>query len=91
MNKPIRRFCQLVISEMLEKIPKSEKELIKDLKWNFEDSCYKAPEETLQWERTATTLQKHIPKPFKDWHFEIISIFTKKPIETLIRIKNEQI
>ncbi len=82
-----RRLCQLVIKEMLEKIPKSETELLSDLEWNFNDACYKAPEENLQWIRTSQTLQNHIPKPTKDWHFEILSIFTTKSIEELRQLK----
>ena len=78
-----RRNCQTVIIEMLEKIPKDNIEFIKDLNWNFEDAAYKAPEETLQWERTMQTLQKHIPNPKEDWEFEVLSIYTTKSIEEL--------
>ena len=58
-----RRNCCFIISQMMEKIPVEKIDFIKDLKWNFEDASYKAPEETLQWERTMKTLMKHIPKP----------------------------
>lgn len=44
----------------MEKIPQEKSELIKDLRWNFEDAMYKAPEETLQWHRTQETLLKNI-------------------------------
>jgi hypothetical protein len=43
---------------MISKIPKEKTEFIKDLEWNFKDSSYKHPNETLQWERTSMTLQK---------------------------------
>lgn len=82
----MRRDCQSVILQIKDKIPESKVELLKDLQWNFEDAAYKAPEETLQWERTAMTLQKHIPKPIENWEFEVISIFTVAPIEELRKI-----
>jgi hypothetical protein len=68
---------------MLDKVPSNREELIKDLKWNYEDASYKAPEETLQWSRTQHTLIKHIPEPSEDWEFEVLSIFTTQPIEEL--------
>lgn len=78
-----RRNCQEVIAKMMEKIPSDKTDFIKDLQWNFEDAGYKAPEETLQWERTMQTLQKHIPKPITDWEFELLSIFTTRSIDEL--------
>lgn len=68
---------------MVFNIPENEIELLKDLKWNYEDSLHKPPEETLQWERTMMTLVKHIPVPKKDWEFEILSIFTTKSIDEI--------
>lgn len=82
-----RRNCCEVIVNMLAKIPSDKIELIEDLQWNYDDACYKAPEETLQWQRTQQTLIKHISKPTEDWEFEILSIFTTQPIEELKRIK----
>lgn len=82
-NKMERRNCCQVIAEMMAKIPTDRTELIKDLKWNYEDASYKAPEETLQWHRTQQTLMKHLPKPTEEWEFEILSIFTTQPIETI--------
>lgn len=84
-----RRDCCQVIKEMLIKIPLDKTELIEDLKWNFEDASYKAPEETLQWSRTQETLIKHFPLPKEDWEFEVLSIFTTQPIETLKKEINE--
>lgn len=68
---------------MLEKVPADKTELIKDLEWNYEDASYKAPEETLQWNRTMQTLMKHIPEPKAEWEFEILSIFTTKTVDEL--------
>ena len=86
----IRRNCCRVILEMLNRIPPEKVEFIEDLKWNFEDASYKPPEETLQWERTAMTLKKHIPKPEKDWEWEVLSIFTTRSIEDLKKVsKND--
>lgn len=78
-----RRNCQKIIAKMVILIPDNEVELLKDLQWNFEDAAYKAPEETIQWERTMKTLVKHITPPSHDWHFEVLSIFTTKSIEEL--------
>lgn len=86
-----RRICTEVISEMLKKIPVSEKLLISDLEWNYEDASYKAPEETIQWERTMETLMKHIDPPTKDWEYEVLSIFTMQPIDNLKEIFKESI
>lgn len=78
-----RRDCFQVISEMIAKVPEDKTELIKDLEWNLEDASYKAPEETLQWERTQQTLIRHFDNPKEDWEFEVISIFTTRPVEEL--------
>lgn len=81
-----RRNRCAVITQMMVKIPQEKTELLKDLKWNYEDACYKAPEETLQWERAEQTLTKHLPNPTEDWEYEILSIFTTKPIKELKHI-----
>ena len=78
-----RRDCQHVITDMLKHVPDEKTDLIKDLIWNHEDAGYKAPEETLQWERTSGTLLKHIPVPVEDWEYEVLSIFTTHSIDTL--------
>lgn len=84
-----RRNCCEVINKMLEKIPHEKIDLIEDLKLNYDDACFKAPEETIQWHRTQQTLIKHISKPIDDWHFEILSIFTTQPIGELKRFLSE--
>jgi len=68
---------------MIAKVPEDKTELLKDLEWNLDDASYKAPEETLQWERTQETLIKHFPNPKEDWEFEVLSIFTTQPVEQL--------
>ena len=74
---------------MIDRIPADKKDFIKDLQWNYEDATYKAPEETLQWDRTQSTLIEHIPNPSEDWEFEVLSIFTTKSVEDLrIAFKN---
>lgn len=80
-----RRNCGAVITEMLTKVPKTKDnvDLIEALDWNREDASYKAPEETLQWQRTQQTLVKHIPVPKEEWQFEVLSIFTTQPIEAI--------
>jgi hypothetical protein len=81
-----RRNCAVVILEMIDKIPKHKVDFIEALNWNLNEASYKAPEENLQWIRTQNTLLKHIVKMEEDWEYEIISIFTTRPIEDL---KNE--
>jgi len=78
-----RRECTDVIAKMIEKIPSDKAELIKDLQWNYEDASYKAPEETLQWERTHSTIMKHLANPVEEWEFEVLSVFTTHPVERL--------
>ena len=78
-----RRNCCAVIGEMILKVPITEVEFIKDLKWNLEDASYKAPEQTIQWIRTQETLIKHLPNPNEDWQFNVISIFTTQSVEEL--------
>jgi hypothetical protein len=84
----MRRNCYDVIIEMIEKIPSDKVEFIKELQWNYEDALYKAPEETLQWIRTQNTLMKNIPKPVKEWEFEVLSIFTTQPVNVLKSLTN---
>lgn len=78
-----RRNCQEVIKQMLELIPETKTEFIKDLKWNFDDAGYKAPEETIQWQRTMQTLEKHMPDPKESWEWKVLSVFTTKNVELL--------
>jgi hypothetical protein len=86
-----RRNCQEVILKMLDRIPDTETEFIKALKWNLEDASYKAPEETLQWHRTMETLMKYIPNPKEDWEFVVLSIWTTKSIEEVKEmVKNRE-
>ena len=82
-SKSVRRICHFIIDDMLKYIPTTETKLIKALQWNREDSMYKAPEETLQWNRTMNTLIKYIPNPTEDWHFKVLSIFTTRSEEEL--------
>jgi len=77
------RNCCEIIRQMIEKIPTDKTEFIKDLQWNYEDASYKAPEETLQWHRTQSTLIKHITKPSEDWEFEVLSIFSTIPVDDI--------
>jgi hypothetical protein len=77
------RNCQKVIIDMIEKIPADQQSLISDLQWNYEDAGYKAPEETLQWERTSMTLQKHMSSPKEEWEFVVLSVFTTHDVDTL--------
>jgi len=83
MKTSQRRICYKVIEQMLLKIPKENRSIIKDLEWNYEDSTFKAPEQNIQWQRTMQTLEKHIPRPNKIWEWEILSIFTTKPVNKL--------
>lgn len=86
-----RRNCCAVISEMLANIPPTETELIKDLNWNYDDASYKAHEENIQWDRTQSTLVKHIPKPIEDWHFKVLSIFSTMTVEAIKKAVEENV
>lgn len=79
----VRRDCALVITEMLELIPKEKTELISKLEWNKEDAMYKAPEESIQWFRTSETLQEYILEPKEDWEFKVLSIFSTLSVEDI--------
>ena len=79
----IPRNCGEVINQMLEKIPTTELDLRSDLDWNREDASWKAPEETIQWQRTSETLMRHIPHPTKDWQFEVLSIFSTMTVDEI--------
>jgi hypothetical protein len=78
-----RRNCIDVITKIIDFIPETEQDFITALKFNQEDAAYKAPEETIQWYRTADTLDTYIPFPKEDWHFEVLSIFMVKEINEL--------
>lgn len=82
--------CCVVIKQMLEKIPSDRIDFIEDLRWNYEDASYKAPEQTLQWSRTQHTLIKHIPLPKEDWEFEVLSIFTTQSVDDIKSLMNDQ-
>lgn len=80
-----RNFSE-VIQDMIDKIPQDEVCFLNRLKEDMEDAFIKAPEETVQWHRVSETLQTHISNPNKDWHFEVLSIFTTKTIDELKEI-----
>ncbi len=84
-----RRNCAQVIAEMMTHIPESEKSLLANLQWNYNDAVYKAPEETLQWHRTTETVQKHFKKPTEEWQFKVLSVFTTKTVEEIKRMVYE--
>jgi hypothetical protein len=79
-----RRNCCEIIRKMIKHTPKEKESLIADLEWNYEDASFKAPEETIQWTRTMQTLMKHIPTPTEKWEFEILSLFTTRPVEMIM-------
>ena len=84
------RNCCEVITQMLAEIPETETAFISDLNWNHKDAWYKAPEETIQWQRTMQTLINHIPKPEFDWQWKVLSIFTMKSIEEVKKLFKEK-
>lgn len=80
----MERECSEVIRLMMNKIPKSRKKFLEELDWNYNDSCYKPPEETIQWVRTHETLRRNIKfPPREDWEWEVLSIFTNKSVNEL--------
>jgi hypothetical protein len=80
----MERECSTIIRLMINKIPKSKKKFLEELEWNYNDSCYKPPEETIQWVRTHDTLMRNIKlPPREDWEWEVLSIFTNKSVNEL--------
>ena len=73
-----------VINEMVENIPESEIDLIKELERIKSDQIqWTAPESMVRWEEVSYALQDYLynPKPTKEWQFKILSIWSTKSIE----------
>lgn len=82
----IRRNCCQVIDQIKAKVPEERKFFLKDLDEVRKDAAYKAPEETIQWERLHRCLLSEIFPPNEEWEIEIWSIFSTVPVE---RIKED--
>jgi len=78
MRNPI-----VILKQMLDVIPKDQKDLIKRLKWNINDCSYRPPEDTIGWDLIQETLIDYLEFPKEEWEYKVISIFTTKPIEEL--------
>jgi len=87
----VRRNCCDIIVKMMVHIPSDQEEFIKDLQWNYDDASYKPIEETLQWERTSKTLQKHIPSPNEEWEYLVLSEFTTMSVDEIKEMINNSI
>lgn len=85
-----RRNYAVVITQILAEIPTEKIEFIEALKRDLVNASYKAPELTVQWQRTMQTLQGYIPQPKEDWEFKVLHIFTTRTIEQLKVIFNNQ-
>ncbi len=75
-----------VINEMVENIPESEIDLIKELERIKSDYIqWTAPESMVRWEEVSYTLQDYLynPKPTKEWQFKVLSIWSTKSIEEI--------
>lgn len=84
-----RRNCCGVIAQMIAIIPVENVEFIQSLEKDFESASYKAPEDTVQWDRVSETLYEYLPEPKEDWEFEVLSIFTTHPIEAIKKMIEE--
>lgn len=82
----MRRDCCKVIDQIKEKVPNGMEKFLGDLEEVRKDAAYKAPEETIQWERLQKCLLSYIHPPKEDWEIEIWSIFSTVPVE---KIKKE--
>lgn len=68
---------------MLAVVPAEETLFIEMLNEARQDAVYKAPEEVIQWKRTAIVVNNFINPPTKDWEFEVLSIFTTLSVDQL--------
>lgn len=84
-----KRNCCGVIVQMIAIIPVENIEFIQSLEKDFESASYKAPEDTVQWDRVSETLYEYLPEPKEDWEFEVLSIFTTHSIETIKKMIEE--
>lgn len=78
-----------VIEEMLKVIPSTEEDLITSLKDNLESVRFSAPEVMgMRWNQVYyNTICDNIFKdnkiPNKEWQYQVLSIFSTKPIEQI--------
>jgi hypothetical protein len=77
------RNIQSVIKEMINEIPKNEKNFIFSLERISNDSLYKAPEDNSSWMLVSQLLNSRILGSPTEWQFKILSIFTTKSIDEL--------
>ena len=78
------RNINIVISDIIRKIPTDQKDLIEELeKVLIFDMTYQPPESTIQWELTHSALTSYIAIPTEEWQYEVLSIFSTKPVEEL--------
>lgn len=82
-----RRNCCDVIQQILNIVPEEEISLIKSLKWCLEDASFKAPEETIQWQRTYDAINDYLinkkESTPEEWEYKMLSIFSTKSVKEL--------
>lgn len=87
----IMRDLVEVLDQMIAVIPQEERDtdqeaedLVNDLRNIQNSATYAAPElMRMWWEEASFILSGAFTEPTKDWHFEMISIFTTKTVEEL--------
>jgi hypothetical protein len=75
-----------VINEMLNDVPKKEKQIISYLKDIQDSQKYRAPEDMIGWYQVSEMLQGfEYNKKTPMWKLEMCSIFSTQPMEQILR------
>ncbi len=73
-----------VLDEMIKVVKTDQANLISTLNSIRSSASYSSPEMLAQrWGELSMTLQNHIPVPKEEWEFDILSIFSTVPKQTI--------
>jgi hypothetical protein len=80
-----------VIDQMILKISDTETGLIQELNRIKNSAAYTSPELIhRRWNEVSFVLKEFIITPRKDWQFEVLSIFSTKPVEEIKSFYQEE-
>jgi hypothetical protein len=80
-----------VIDQMILKISDTETGLIQELNRIKNSAAYTSPELMRgRWNEVSFALKEFILTPRKDWQFEVLSIFSTKPVEKIKSFYQEE-
>jgi hypothetical protein len=87
----MRNICD-VIDQIIKVVPSTEKGLLNDLDYVKQKSMYKAPEAMYEcWLELQFILTTNLPSiPIQEWHFEIVSIFSTRPVKEIKKFYKKQ-